>query len=76
MSNQNPYSGTPESYLTADKLDTAAINCALLRAQAIIDLLQCQFTTGDAERASNQTIECALWAITGYLDQLKILTKS
>lgn len=72
----NPYIGTPEGYLTPCKVnepDTDAINCALLRASALLSLLHTQFSDHDIERVSNKTILNALWGIEGYLDQLKIL---
>jgi hypothetical protein len=76
----NPYIGTPEGYLTACKqglLDTDAINCAILRAHALVNLLNLQFSNGqDIERLSDQTIVNALWGIEGYLDQIKILTEN
>jgi hypothetical protein len=82
MSDQkiNPYNGTPENYLTfnyeGDGLDESAINCALIRAKALVNLLHSQFSSGrNIERVSDEVLVAALWGITGYLDQIKILTK-
>lgn len=76
----NPYNGTPENYLSfnddGDGLDESAINCALIRAEALVDLLHSQFEgKSNIVRVSDETIVAALWGITGYLDQVKILTK-
>jgi hypothetical protein len=82
MSNQkpNPCNGTPENYLSfnddGDGLDESAINCALIRAEALVGLLHSQFEgNSNIGRVSDETIIAALWGITGYLDQIKILTK-
>jgi|GEM_PF-1448388 len=81
MSDQNrdQYEGSPEKYLVVNssdsELDTDAINCAILRAQALVSLLHTQFAGGkDAVRVTDHILVDALWAITGYLDQIKILT--
>lgn len=82
MSNRHHdrYEGAPEKYLVADmqgsELDTDAINCALLRAQALIALLHTQFSSGnDIEKVTDRIVVGALWGVSGYLDQIKILTK-
>lgn len=82
MSNQNRdhYDGSPEKYLVVDssdsELDTDAISCAILRAQAQVALLHTQFAGGkDTVRVTDHILVDALWGITGYLDQIKILTR-
>ena len=76
----NPYIGTPEEYLITHKagdIDTDAISCAILRAQAQVALLHSQFASGnDIVRVTDQILVDALWGITGYLDQIKILTRA
>ena len=80
MSDQHQYEGSPEKYLTADasqdEIDQNAINCAILRAQATVALLHSQFSSNqNIERVTDNIILDALWGLTGYLDQIKILTK-
>lgn len=81
MNNQqhNYYEGTPEKHLSvnSNELDTDAINCAILRAQSLVALLHSQFTNGNKiEKVTDRILVDALWGITGYLDQIKILTKN
>ena len=72
------YAGTPEAYLEMAKgkrgTDAAdAIGCALARAQATVTLLSVHLEDNES-RVSDRVLADALWAIEGYLDQLKILT--
>lgn len=75
----NPYEGTPENYLNFHHdgagLDESAINCALIRAEALVNLMHSQFSSGrNIERVSDEVMVAALWGITGYLNQIKKLT--
>ncbi len=77
----NPYEGTPENYLNfhndGDGPDQSAINCALIRAEALVNLMHSQFSSGrNIERVSDEVLGAALWGITGHLNQIKILLKS
>jgi len=68
--------GLPEKYLCVPKQgkpDIDAINCAILRAQALVALLHCQFEDEGCSRISNEMMVSALWGIDGYLDQLQAM---
>jgi hypothetical protein len=70
------FEGTPERYLSVPKGgggDIDAISCAILRAQALVALLHCQFDEEDGTRLSNEMITNALWGIEGHLDQLQAM---
>lgn len=78
----NPYNGTPEEYLSFNDdgkgLDDSAICCAIIRAEALVCLLHSQFASDSRkiEKVSDEVLVSALWGITGYLNQIRILTNN
>jgi hypothetical protein len=73
--------GTPEQFFSipdhSDKSDISdAINCTITRADAVVALLYSQFESKDISRLTDHMMQNALWTLTGYLDQLRILTKN
>ena len=50
-----------------------AIDCALSRADAVLDLLACQFDGADSPRLADNIISNALWAVSGELALLRKL---
>lgn len=70
------YMDTPEEFMkpTAnDPFPIDAINCAQIRASAILSMLVNEIATNDMHTLSSVVVNNALWAVEGYLNQIKIM---
>jgi hypothetical protein len=66
---------TPEAHLVCPThlIDSEAIYCAIFRAQSVVRLIECNFSSGLNNRLNDDQIKDALSSIKGYLNQINIL---
>ncbi|WP_157669306.1 hypothetical protein [Chitinibacter sp. GC72] len=69
---------TPEQYFVPNpavsRIEVDALYCALLRAEAIVVMLQGQFNGSGDVQYNNEIIANALWAVEGCIEQAKAIT--
>ncbi|WP_039912407.1 hypothetical protein [Cellvibrio mixtus] len=73
---QNDYLDTSEEFITlpdTERFPIDSINCAKLRASAILSMLINEFGCNEEQTLGTKTVANALWAIDGYLNQIEIM---